>query len=55
MGEIVPRKMIPTVLKDFLRTLEINQFMVDYVITPPTFEPLSEFITNEQPLDKPEG
>ena len=46
---------MPTVMKEFLRTLEINQFMTDYVISPPEFEPLSEFITNEKPLDRPEG
>ena len=55
MGEIIPRKLIPTVFKDFLRTLEINQFMTDYVMMPPEFEPLSEFILNERPLDKPDG
>ena len=46
---------MPTVMKEFLRTLEINQFMTDYVISPPEFEPLSEFIINEKPLDRPEG
>ena len=55
MGEIIPGKLIPTVMKQFLRTLEINQFMTDYVVTPPEFEPLSEFIVNEQPLERPEG
>ena len=47
--------MIPTVMKEFIRTLEINQFMTDYVLTPPEFEPLSEFILNERPLERPEG
>ena len=42
-------------MKEFIRTLEINQFMTDYVITPPEFEPLSEFILNERPLERPEG
>ena len=55
MGEITPRKLIPMVLKDFLRTLEINQFMGDYVVMPPEFEPLSEFILNERPLERPNG
>ena len=42
-------------MKEFFRTLEINQFTTDYVVTAPNFEPLSEFILNERPLDKPEG
>lgn len=55
MGEIVPRKLVPTILKEFLRTLEINQFVSNYVVAPPEFEPLSEFVVNERPLERPDG
>ena len=47
--------MIPKVLKEFLRTLEINQFMTDYIVMGPEYEPLSEFIVNERALDRPDG
>ena len=55
LGDIIPRKLLPNVMKDFLRTLEINQFMTDYVVMGPEYEPLSEFIVNEKALDRPDG
>ena len=44
-------KMVPKVLREFMRNLEINNFLDDYVVSRPTFEPLTELITNECPIE----
>ena len=43
--------MVPKVVKDFIRNLEINQFLDDHVVCCPIAEPRSELITNEHPLE----
>ena len=42
-------------MKNFIRMLEVNQFMTDYVVSAPEQESQSEFILNERPLEQPTG